>query len=476
MREKLWRVLVRIHRYAGIAIGFLVLLWCLSGFVMMYVQYPALMPNEKLKGLSVLNFNSCCRYPSTQSFANVVVDAYNLQSLDGTPILQLVLNNGSIRFVNLESGEWVSSWRRLQFERVGQQFAANQQWLLPVDGFSMSRDQWTVSARFDRHRPLIKFSNEQGKQWYVSSLTADVVQSTTRSERFWNWLGAVPHWLYPTVLRQHATVWAQTVVWLSIVALFLTITGLVIGVNHYQNRRFGKFSPYRGWMLWHHYAGLIFGLFTLTWIFSGLLSMNPWGSLESRSFQSERNLLNGVDRSVSEVFSTIQRVQKLIPKDVVRVADAHWMGTSYVMALNQLGQRSRWSATGKQKLVSEAEMVSAAKALRNLPVTVKALDDEDSYYYGLHGEREFPIFRFSYEDGERYYVSATSGKLIQVVDRNAQWSRWAFRALHTGDFSAIFRRRPFWDVMMLILLVGVSVGVASGTYLGIRRIARGGKW
>jgi hypothetical protein len=27
---------------------------------------------------------------------------------------------------------------------------------------------------------------------------------------------------------------------------------------------------------WHHYMGLGFGAFTLTWVFSGLLSMDPW--------------------------------------------------------------------------------------------------------------------------------------------------------------------------------------------------------
>src|SRR5262245_57974220 len=34
-------------------------------------------------------------------------------------------------------------------------------------------------------------------------------------------------------------------------------------------------TPYVGWMRWHHYFGLFFGLVTFTWILSGLLSMNP---------------------------------------------------------------------------------------------------------------------------------------------------------------------------------------------------------
>ncbi|MGC3736965.1 PepSY domain-containing protein, partial [Pseudomonas aeruginosa] len=27
---------------------------------------------------------------------------------------------------------------------------------------------------------------------------------------------------------------------------------------------------------WHHLAGLLFGAVVLSWIFSGLMSMNPW--------------------------------------------------------------------------------------------------------------------------------------------------------------------------------------------------------
>ena len=29
-------------------------------------------------------------------------------------------------------------------------------------------------------------------------------------------------------------------------------------------------------MRWHHLSGLLFAVVTITWIFSGLMSMNPW--------------------------------------------------------------------------------------------------------------------------------------------------------------------------------------------------------
>ena len=36
-------------------------------------------------------------------------------------------------------------------------------------------------------------------------------------------------------------------------------------------------TPYAGWLKWHHYAGLIFGVITFTWLFSGMLSMEAVG-------------------------------------------------------------------------------------------------------------------------------------------------------------------------------------------------------
>ena len=43
-----------------------------------------------------------------------------------------------------------------------------------------------------------------------------------RASRVLNWLGAVPHWLYPTILRQDATLWSQVVIWTSLIGTFLT--------------------------------------------------------------------------------------------------------------------------------------------------------------------------------------------------------------------------------------------------------------
>ena len=50
--------------------------------------------------------------------------------------------------------------------------------------------------------------------------------------------------------------------------------------------------------------------------------------------------------------------------------------------------------------------------------------------------------------------------------------RWWFDALHRGDFARLSQRRPLWDLVMLLLLFGVTAGAFTGVYLGFRRIFR----
>jgi hypothetical protein len=55
------RLLFLVHRYLGIAIGALMVMWCLSGVVMMYVSYPVLDENLRLKNLVPIQWSECCK-------------------------------------------------------------------------------------------------------------------------------------------------------------------------------------------------------------------------------------------------------------------------------------------------------------------------------------------------------------------------------------------------------------------------------
>jgi hypothetical protein len=92
-------------------------------------------------------------------------------------------------------------------------------------------------------------------------------------------------------LRSNVVLWTEIMIWTSVLGAFLTVLGLYLGITQFKAR--ARFSPYRGWFYWHHIMGLVFGITTLTFVVSGLISMNPWGFLEDRRGGDEQGRLEG---------------------------------------------------------------------------------------------------------------------------------------------------------------------------------------
>src|SRR5207253_1742884 len=83
-------------------------------------------------------------------------------------------------------------------------------------------------------------------------------------------------WLYFPWLYRHSTLWTWLNILLPAFAVIISLTGLVWGVSQLLPLRVNgqwRWSVYRGVSKWHHLAGIVFGLFVLTWTFSGVLEM-----------------------------------------------------------------------------------------------------------------------------------------------------------------------------------------------------------
>lgn len=470
------RLLFLIHRYLGIALGVVVSLWCLSGFVMMYEQYPELDDTERLAGLEPLNLAACCRMPAEVS--KTEVDGLRLEMMAGTPVLRL-MDGRRQHVIDLRDGQYVREFRPADVRSIAAK-AAPEYGLRDTPRLVdlVERDQWTVYASYHPHRPLFRFAMDDapGTEFYVSSTTGEVVQMTTARQRFLNWIGAVVHWLYPTVLRQHTAVWLQVVIWLTVASLFLAVIGVYVGLRQFRARHNGRRSPYRGWALWHHYAGLVFGLFTLTWLTSGLFSVNPFGALEGRGFHVEDQRLRGGTVSFEHARAFVSSMAAHeIAESTVRLDVSMVGGQLYAVALGKEGQRIRLNAaTLDAEPLPDGFFAQAAGILRPDVAAMEAswLTEDDAYYFSHHDERQFPVFRIRYEDGERFYLDSVTGDLSYAVDRERQWLRWVFHALHRGDFSVLSRSRPIWDLMMWALMLGVTVCALTGTWIGFQRVAR----
>jgi uncharacterized iron-regulated membrane protein len=140
-----------------------------------------------------------------------------------------------------------------------------------------------VSGDFDRDRPLtrIALNDDADTEVYLSSVTGAVVLSTTRSVRVANYLGSILHWIYPAPLRHHAQLWRALMWWLALLGTIGATIGVVVGMTKLGVAIRARASPYQGLQALHHYLGLVFSPFILTWIFSGFLSLGDDWPLKS---------------------------------------------------------------------------------------------------------------------------------------------------------------------------------------------------
>ena len=481
MTSFLWRATVIAHRYLGVAVGLLMLVWFASGIVMMYVAYPELTDKDRLASLAPIPWEACCLLYSQNFADDDPIRAVQLQSLAGEPVLRIQPEGRPARLSSLGPSGPALEIDPAKAQAVMLDVAPRiiGRAAQPVLAEIIDRDQWTVGDSGEGHRPLLHFVFDDPARThiYVSSTTGEVVLWTTATQRFWNWLGAIPHWLYFTQLRSNGPLWAQIVIYASIVGGFLTVIGLFLGISQFKRGSNGRVSPYRGWFYWHHLAGLLFGIVTLTWVVSGTISMNPWGFLEGGG-GNERARVAGEPLSWSAVRNSIDALRQAAPPGVVRLTTVPLDGKLFWIAAQGNGLVQRLDANGHPAAVSANELQSEAQRLAgSTPIESQGLvSEEDAYYFafGTGDPPPFPIYRIILNDAEhtRYYLDPSTGVLLRKVDADGRGYRWLFSGLHRLDFAAWLRSRPIWDIIMLVLLLG-GIGItATGSYLALSRIKR----
>jgi uncharacterized iron-regulated membrane protein len=473
------RWLFLIHRYLGIAVGVLMVAWCVSGVVMMYVRYPQLSSGERLRHLEPLDWGHCCVVSEDSLADDKRIDEFQVEMLAREPVVRLRSVDGRTRLIGLNDGHVIESLSVHEAENVATAFAqGTDRSSRPQFEGLIDYDQWTVSGEFNRARPLFRFAlgDDAGTRLYVSAVTGKVVQATTAHERFWNGLGAIPHWLYFAQLRRNAALWSQVVIWTSLIGCFLALTGLWIGLRQLLRQSDRKASPYRGILLWHHVPGLIFGLFALAWVASGLVSMNPWGFLDGDGDRLAAQRLRGAPLSAAEVKASLRSLPALarLP-GIVSVESTPLDGRLYFVVTTQEGARWRFDGASVSARIDGGAWTRIVRMLGGNELTEpKLLTEGDAYYFDRRGSEMLPVYRIIANDRQRtrYYLDPLTAAPLASFDSDAQWYRWLHQGVHTLDFAPVLRARPGWDFLMLALLGGATTVCVTGTYLGVRRISR----
>jgi len=445
------------HRWLGIAGCLLFITWFASGIVMMYARMPELSPFER----------AAHRPPLDLSAARVSLQ----DALAGTPppsLVRLGMLGGRPVYRALAGGNWTTVFADTA-ERFGalsesaaveeaKRFASGSASTIRYDGRLTKPDQWSLqhSRSLPMHR--VALGDPDDTKLYFAERTGDIVLKTTAPARRVAYFGAVLHWLYFTPLRTNHEMWTRMIIWLSALGTLMCVLGLIWGF--YNSLR----TPYRGWLRWHHYIGLVFGAVSFAWIFSGLLSVDPvdWHA-DTSPTAAQRRAFDGGPLHLDGLATN--DIKARVPSGAKDVEIVPFLGRPRLIVD---GKPDAPIARGDIERTMAAAMPGAAIA------DIAWLDEYDAYYYDRGGELPLPVVRARFDDPAAtwLYVDPVRGVPIRREERSSRVNRWLYHGLHSLDFPFLYYRRPLWDIVMIALMLGGMGSAVTAVVPGFRRLWR----
>jgi hypothetical protein len=471
------RALILLHRWLGVAFCLLFAMWFASGIVMHFVPFPAFTEAARFAGLAPIDLASVEHGPVEARVASGMTDAARVrlvQRSDGP----VYLVPGSTRTAALYAADLSDAAVHSQRPAlaIATDYAAHRQWdASAAEIFGPTAyDQWTVPNGFDRYRPLyrVALNDGRGTELYVSAITGEVVLVTTRHERAWNYAGSIAHWIYPTALRSHPATWSRLLWWLSFLALIGTSAGAATGMLRLgaDGSRFS--SPYRGWQALHHWLGLAFGVFVLTWIFSGWLSMDN-GNLFSTGKPTEAEAASITGASVWHA----------LPRDEIQRLSAPVREVEWFAFGGRIYRRERagidrqllfiaGAADGAPRpdraFMRQDEIDAAVAHLARSCEASRVVGADDDYALASNTPGA-PVFRVVC-GADWYQIDGSNGALLEKLDASRRTYRWLYGALHTLDFPVLTARPALRTGLIVALCGGGFVFSLTGVVIAWRRL------
>ncbi|HEV7442821.1 MAG TPA: PepSY domain-containing protein [Steroidobacteraceae bacterium] len=482
------RKVLPVHRWLGITLGLLFALWFASGIILSFVPFPTLATRDRISASEAIDLEKVQVSPAA-ALAGARAPAgaapvmhLRLISVAGHPRYVFSPVGRPVQSVSAETGQALVPVSVDVARTVAEQFSAEK--ISRIDG-PFEYDQWTVHERYGPYRPLYKISlaDAAGTCLYVSLRSGEVIQRTRRAERAWNWVGAVVHWINPTLLRKHQAAWRWTVWSVALLGILLTVAGIWLGVVRYLDckrlRRPG-ISPFTGWLGWHHSIGLFAAAFVLTWISSGWLTVDR-GTLFSRDEPTMAQLedLRGVSLAeAARDFPALQLRKLRNPREIevtavggqpfLVVRDAGMLA-SQLMSVGDTG------TLHASRVIPDELLLSAAKSAWSTAgvLGIQAIAENDAYRV-----RSNPLpdtaRRIVLNDRTHTWIQidAASGQIISVTDASRRLYRWLVDGLHCFDFPLFNHAEPLRHTLILLAATTGLLFCSTGVAIGLKRLRR----
>ena len=515
MATRVFKFLLFFHRWVGVALCALFLLWFPSGVGMMYWGMPSVTAADRLARAPVIDPARVHLSPAEAAERiglDVAPAQVRLNSFDGRPVYRLGGRGGAgARLVYADTGqEQEDAAPQAMRERTVAAWTGR-----PVSDARVESvtepDQWTVGNQLRNLRPLWKYSYPTGEQVYIGE-SGEVLMHTTTMSRLQAYVSAVPHWLYFTPLRKHQPIWIRFATYTAMVGTAGAIIGVTLGLWLYSpTKKKYRFAgapssiPYRGQKRWHTIFGLIFGLATVSWTLSGSLAFLPFPPPQraSQPGRAGNNTVVGVSggqgqgaargrganpnlaaslrgRSRLADFAPMHPRELLSQHADLRIKEIElgsFVGRPFYVATLTDGTSRRFGLDGHViDGFDHGAIIDIVKRIAIDPTAVetRVIDQYDYYYFDRTQQRPLPVILALMHDadGTRHYVDSRTGTVAGTYsDRN--WARrFFYNGLHSLSFPWLYNHRPLWDIVVITFMIGGTALCTTALVLGWRVLGK----
>lgn len=431
MGKKLFKAIYKLHKWMGIPMLILFTMWYISGIVMLYHDFPRLTNSERIE-------NTATYDEINELWMQLPSDFKSCRFTFSGNHLQVLCDN------NLYGGY---SPTQTDLEEIATFMGEK---INHIDTLS-SLDKWIPFGNYTALLPIYRIVSEDKTFIYVSSVNGEILQRATYSQRLWSWIGSLPHYVYITPLRIHLQAWKDVIKVIAGICTLSVILGLIIAIRFLMRKRtFQVFK--KSWWKWHYILGVIFGLFTFTFIFSGMISVVD----TSTWFEDKKTDIPKLTKSDFEIrqltgsFKVLQLSALPIPN--IKVTDSE--GEKIKVPIS--------SATldfSVEKVTSVIEKITGQKVNN-----IKTIDNTVFYY--KNGEKAYQT------ETDDFTVYWNSNGTFTILNRSSKARIILYRLLHTWSLPFFNSHPILLKYFMWIILVGGLGIVLTGGVLSFQAVAR----
>ena len=238
-------------------------------------------------------------------------------------------------------------------------------------------------------------------------------------------------------------------------------------------------SPYKKWWLrWHHITGVVFGVFALTFVFSGMMSLVDIPSWMQKGKTRNREVrFRGREGGMLAADLYALDYRKIVDSlsDVKSIEWASFGKYPYYV-VNSGSKKQFIDAADTSRLspftLTEEMVRETVREIhgQDTPYTLEWMTDWDDDYFSRRNMLTLPVYKVVIDDElhTRHYFNPET-LYHRQIDDNGRLRGVLYSGLHSLNFKFLAERPLLWNVVMYVLMLG-------GTFLSLSGVVLTFKW